>query len=144
MGLTVEGAVFSLDPLDGRCWCQDDVLITFMLNHLYESAKLGFTVKMSTSLFLCICIWTWFTKNYIEKSEAVDHYFCKNRNSNVVLTPLACTGVEGCRKYVRLHTLCYEFTQTKQHFLRKSVWQNAAVYVSQQLIKCSLSVCRYW
>ncbi len=29
--------------------------------------------------------------------------------SYVVLTPLACTGNEGCRKYVQLHSLCQRF-----------------------------------
>lgn len=56
-------------------------------------------------------------EKYIEKSRSVDHYFCKNWDNNVVLTPLAWTGIKGWRQYVRLHTLCYQFTQTKQHFL---------------------------
>lgn len=36
MGLTLEGTVFSLDPLDSRCWCQEDALCRILLTRLYE------------------------------------------------------------------------------------------------------------
>lgn len=36
MGLTLEGTVFSLDPLDSRCWCQEDALCRVLLTRLYE------------------------------------------------------------------------------------------------------------
>lgn len=53
------------------------MLITFMLNHLYESAKLGFTVDVNVLIF------SYAFKlglRKVLKSEAVDDYFSKNLN----------------------------------------------------------------
>lgn len=52
-----------------------EMLITFMLNHLYESAKLGFTVDVNVLIF------SYAFKlglRKVLKSEAVDDYFSKN------------------------------------------------------------------
>lgn len=52
-----------------------EMLITFMLNHLYESAKLGFTVDVNVFIF------SYAFKlglRKVLKSEAVDDYFSKN------------------------------------------------------------------
>lgn len=61
MGLTLEGTVFSLDPLDGRCWCQEDALCHILLTRLYEEVPKS-TPQWSQDVavfilrFICICI----------------------------------------------------------------------------------------
>lgn len=42
-------------------------------------------VNVLPYVFLCICILNLVYKKYIEKSEAVDHYFCKNKKKKLVM-----------------------------------------------------------
>lgn len=61
MGLTLEGTVFSLDPLDSRCWCQGHALCYILLTCLYEEVP-NSTPQLSQDVifyilrFICICV----------------------------------------------------------------------------------------
>lgn len=54
MGLTLEGTVFGLDPLDSRCWCQEQEILIHVKFLLY------------TYLSFIITVWQiWYTCQYI-------------------------------------------------------------------------------
>lgn len=85
MGLTVEGTVFSLDPLDGRCWCQEDISFSLNCSPICIKAPKFWVYSQVVSVFamrfVCICIWYLVYKKEVYKKKnnrMSDHYFCMN------------------------------------------------------------------
>lgn len=87
MGLTLEGTVFSLDPLDSRCWCQEDALLSRTFNSfVWRSAKIHSTAESRCRPFSSWGFYAFAFKLFLlfffqgEHGSTIEkNYFCKRK-----------------------------------------------------------------